>query len=216
MLERVFSSSPALQEKLSGLPEDHLAKLAERIKNLEIYETNNYVFMLPKDKWEEDKTKLPPNDEATFIAPNNLTAILKAPVEPVYGEEWVGKEIHHFPWSEELLEANEALLKPNGYRIPIYWNDITDAIEQTQGPEGEKQSEYMRDELGLTLSGFIWDNKPYYVGEHGCYWSSKPLAKDNPICLALDHEKVSPVCGTANRRYAIAVRCVSGRGGNSL
>ena len=124
---------------------------------------------------------MPPNTEATHIAPTDLTAILKAPVtydwsreigkegynaDVVYDASWVGREIRHFPWSAELFKAEDELLKPNGYHIPKSWEPIVNGIVRRLGLKvtgkpyqqndgADKISLDLRESLGVMLSGYI-------------------------------------------------------------
>lgn len=226
----------------------YLHKIAERVKNLEVLETENYIFMLPKDKWEEDKIRLP-NPEydpsaPEFVAPRNLTAILKSPVyydwgyetdyqsgkntlEWVYDESWIGKEIHHFPWSKELIEeADEKLLKPNGFTIPIEWKPVVDSLksqlakEQGVLPLHVPDSDLivaLRDRLHMTFSGNVYKGLLDNVGSIGVFWSKFGYA-DLPSRYLGDTYRHSLYISRPNyvnptldyyRPYAGSVRCVS-------
>lgn len=203
--------------------------IAERIKNLETYETENYIFMLPKDKWEEGKIALPENAEATYIVPNDLTAILKTPVDYdcnyetdgritddlyiVYDERWIGKEIRHFPWSKELFQAESAIMKPNGYHIPKSWLPITKALEQQYHLTSEEElSEILRSKLNLAFSGCVWEGDLDYVGYYGYFWSASEESARYAYCLRFNADGVGPEGSYVTRSVARSVRCVSESG----
>ena len=212
----------------------YLHNVAERIKNLEVLETKSYIFMLPKDKWNEGKIKLPnPEnnpDTPEHIAPTDLTAILKEPVyydwnyetdgrntdnpSLVYDEKWVGKEIRHFPWSKELIrEANENLLKPNGYHIPESWEPTVNSLtaelvrERDISPDDIRDSEIstaLRERLGLA----VWRGDPKRAGEIGSFWSSSERSEVYAYCFHFDFDEVYPE-SIDNRDCTFSVRCVS-------
>ena len=218
----------------------YLHKIAERLKNLEVLETENYIFMLPKDKWEQGKIKLPnpENNSKTpeYIAPSDLTAILKSPVyydwsyetdrqstddpDLVYDEKWIGKEIRHFPWSKELIkEANEKLLKPNGYHIPtkdefasIYDNlKFKLARKQNTTPDNitdEQISTALQEDLSLAFSGYVWKGDLDGVGRYGCFWSASVYSAYYAYCLGFGSDSVHPN-NWDNRCGVNSVRCVS-------
>ena len=228
---------PSIVEQLGKEP-GLRDRLESRIENLEYLETENYIFLLPKDQWDEKKIMLPKNEEADYIAPTNLTAILKAPViydwnketngeikklSTVYGEDWVGREIRHFPCSIELFEAEEKLLKPNGYHIPKSWEPIVSRIAERIGlhlngniyvnsnnANGEKElSSALRDEKGLNLafSGYVWAGKLKNVGKIGFFWSA--TAAGGAYGLGFNEGAVTPE-NYDDRSGAQSVRCVSG------
>ena len=171
---------PSIVEQLGKEP-GLRDRLEDRIENLEYLETESYIFLLPKDQWDEKKIILPKNEEADYIAPADLTAILKAPVtydwsreigkegynaDVVYDASWVGREIRHFPWSAELFKAEDELLKPNGYHIPKSWEPIVNGIVRRLGLKvtgkpyqqndgADKISLDLRESLGVMLSGYI-------------------------------------------------------------
>lgn len=211
----------------------YLPVVAERLKNLEVLETKNYIFMLPKDKWEQGKIKLPNpennSDTPEFIAPNDLTAVLKQPVNYdwnyetdgritdspalVYDEKWVGREIKHFPWSKELSEAEAALLKPNGFHIPAKenWVQIYNNLKAKYGDKDEDISLALREDLNLAFSGFVWVGDLKVVGSVGYFWSASEGSADYAHCLDFDSDSVGPESWNL-RDYAQSVRCVSGSG----
>ena len=228
---------PSIVEQLGKEP-GLRDRLEDRIENLEYLETENYIFLLPKDQWDEKRIALPPNTEATHIAPADLTAILKAPVyydwnketnggkkdipTLVYDEDWVGREIRHFPWSIELFEAEDKLLKPNGYYIPKSWQPIVDGIATQLGMNatggaylsdggGDKTSTALRNKFNLSFSGYVWIGKVLdgKVDEKGYFWSAAVCSAVDAYCLYSGEDHVVPK-DDGNRAYAQSVRCVFG------
>ncbi|MBR3368524.1 hypothetical protein IKG45_01890 [Candidatus Saccharibacteria bacterium] len=194
-LKKVFVS-PDVEEKLKEKGAEHIAQMRERIKNLETIETEHYTFLVPIDKWEEGKIELPENNEGDYIAPGDLTAILKQPVNysveyetdgrvfdwrgevEVYGENWVGKEVHHFPLGKELLGVNEEIKERFGYHLPESWKPIVGGLKDQLNKEGrdgsddEEISLALRERLRLTFSGYVREGVLKYVGEVGFFWSA--------------------------------------------
>ncbi|MBR6965083.1 hypothetical protein IKH83_02090 [Candidatus Saccharibacteria bacterium] len=222
--------------ELGGM--SHISQMAERINNLETLETENYIFMLPKDQWGKERIELPENTEGKYIAPADLTAILKAPVEydwsyetdgresgtrDVYGVNWIGREIRHFPWSKELFAAERGLLIPNGYHIPKSWGPIVDGVAEQIGlhlrdgyyvnSDGEDKEDQLslalRDKLGLAFSGYVWKGEPLTVGKYGYFWSTPEDSADSAYCLGFSDDGVNPEYN-GSCSGAHSVRCVSG------
>ena len=230
---RALFSSAGFKEKAEKEGMSYASRFGERLRNLETYATKNYIFMLPKDVWSEDKIKLPNpennSDTPEFIAPNDLTAVLKQPVDydwnyetdgrrtdspvPVYGEKWVGREIKHFPWSKELFEAEAALLKPNGYHIPgsKEWRQIYDNLRAKYGDNDRAISTTLREDLNLAFSGCVWKGDLEDAGSRGCFWSSSEYSADSARCLGFDSDSVGPE-SWSYRDDAYSVRCVSESG----
>lgn len=171
--------SPSIRHRLAELGTNYVHTMVERVRSLETFETDNYVFMLPQDQWSK-RINLPNDPEKRALVPSDLTAILKSPVTydyaqesdgrstlsptTVYDESWVGREIRHFPWSKELFEAEDRLLKPHGYSIPKSWKTIIDGLRQQiateQGASKEQISDStissaLRDRFGLTFAGWV-------------------------------------------------------------
>lgn len=235
--DRMSAAGKAIVDRINELGGmGRISQMAERINNLETLETKNYVFMLPRDQWDKKKIELPENTEGTHIAPADLTAILKAPVEYdwnyetdgkgtdeptlVYGPDWVGREVKHFPWSKELFEAEDQLLEPNGYHIPKSWQPIVDGIATQLGIEttggiywyadgGSTISSALRDRFNLTFSGFVWEGKPHNAGSSGCFWSSSEDSASYAFYLNFNNGGVDPELSDS-RSDAQSVRCVSG------
>ena len=191
--------SPSVAEKLMSLGgAEQIARMFERIRNLETLETENYIFMLPKDQWDKGKIELTNCPEYSAIAPKDLTAVLKKPVEydyryetdgrifgqcTVYTESWIGKEIRHFPWSKELFEAESKLLKPNGYKIPESWRPVVDSVEKEIGSsDDEKVSLALREKLKLALSGYVWEGDLRKTGD-GRLWYASECSAYSAYCL---------------------------------
>ena len=236
-LRKVFMSEN-MKEKLKELGPDHIRYMGERIKNLEVFEIENYTFMLPKDQWEKGKIELPENEEGKYLALSDFTAILKQPVNynweeetdgragdasyVVYDEKWVGKEIRHFPWSKELFEAEERLLKPNGYSIPKSWKSIVEGLkEQLAGEQGVDDSEIddsdissaLRERLELAFSGCVWQSD-LRVGAYGNFWSATEKSEDEAFYLNFTSDAVDPENGYYRRSNAQSVRCVASESGS--
>ena len=210
----------------------YLYKIVERVKNLEVLETESYIFMLPKDKWEGGKIRLPNPDNKPdvpeFIAPIGLTAILKKEVDydelyeadgdldaihVVYAKNWLGKEVRHFPWSKELiLEANEKLLKPNGFTIPASWwpivNELLEDLARTYSASEKQAAIALQDRFGLELSGFVSENELRYAGERGYSWSSSKYSWQNAYYLYFNSDHVS-TSSVVDRSVALPVHCVT-------
>ncbi len=190
-LKKIFVS-PNVKGKLKEKGAEHIAQMIERIRNLEVIEKEHYTFLIPIDKWEEGKIELPKNKEADYIAPSDLTAILKQPVTHnfnketdgrssntkdyvVYGEDWVGKEIHHFPNSKELLGANEEIEERFGYHLPEDWGPIRDGIRDQLNEEGRDGNDFSERErvyeerLRLAKSGYVREGDLKFVGEGCCF-----------------------------------------------
>ena len=228
--------------KIEGDTSNHaviLTILAERVKNLETYETKHYIFMLPKDKWDDNRIPLPPNDEGTHIAPTDLTAILKEPVrydwgeetngevtkDPfhnelatlVYDENWVGQEIRHFPWCKELFGeegANEKLLKSNGYHVPKEWGEIIDAIKnQCRQENGINPSN--KDFTKILVNNFGLESNGQIVGasfvarSNGFFWSSKVLYSNDFVYVLDIGQSEVSVHGIVAKCDGEAVRCLA-------
>ena len=186
-----------------GPDEEHIAEMRERIKNFETYETENYVFMLPKDKWEEGKTNIPDDPEGRFIVSENLTAVVKQPFlnqenKVVYNRDDVGKEVCFFEWDKELLNAKKNLLELNGYTIPE-WSSIIKKVGDEIGSfpmmgdvgcriDGDRELALWEEKLGLNRPGIRFQNgdEVYGVGEKGEYWSDE---KNNASVLDFRYEK---------------------------
>ena len=218
-----------------SLSQDKVGEIMERVKNLETYETKNYIFMLPKDKWNEGRIKLPEGDNQSeldpkFIAPSDLTAILKQPVDydysyetdgqmtdddpsMVYNEKWVGKEIRHFPWTKELLKTNEEFLKPNGFHIPTGedWIQIYDNLKAKYGDYSIAISTALREDLNLAFSGGVWKGDLEDVGDDGYFWSASELSANYARCLSFNSVDVNPE-DWDYRVSANSVRCASESG----
>lgn len=177
---------PGINERMAHRP--HLKEfLDSRIENLECLKTRDYVFLVPKDKWQiRGRTMLPsrtilPSRYASNITPN-LTAILRHPVElnykkemgvedypqdtkRVYDESWVGKEIEHFPFGKQLLEA-EAMIQEkvsDSLMIPESWEAVFG---------GSISGSDLRRLYGFSLSGMVIGGKLFAEGETGVYWAS--------------------------------------------
>ena len=227
---RVLFSSAGFKEKAAKEGMSYASRFGERLRNLETYETENYIFMLPKDQWGKDKIKLPEGDNQSeldpkFIAPNDLTAILKQPVtynaeyetngeldynKEVYNSSWLGKEIRHFPWTKELFEAEAALLKPNGFHIPTKenWVQIYDDLKAKYGNDSTAISTALREDLSLAFSGFVNEGELRNVGDNGYFWSASEESAFYAWDLDFNKVYVNPT-SYDYRYYARSVRCVA-------
>ena len=188
--------------------------------------------MLPKDKWDDNKIPLPENDEGAYIAPADLTAILKEPVyfdwdyetngiitdppDLVYDEKWVGREIRHFPWSRELFETERRLLRPYGYRIPKKWDKTIDAIKnqyrQKNGtdPSSKELVEILINDYDLRANGAVRNASIIYRGnwgDFGVYWSSFARGYEEVYCLAI--ARFVLVRDIMRRSSGGSVRCIT-------
>ncbi|MBR5939014.1 hypothetical protein IKZ77_00465 [Candidatus Saccharibacteria bacterium] len=199
------------------------------------YRTKHFEFRVPIDEWNEKKIPLPEGAEAQFIAPSDLTAILLEPFyydwsyetdgqitgEPpalVYGEEWVGKEICHFPRCKELFEFLDWLKKEYGWTITKSWRPTVDSLtaelarERGVSPENiwgySEKTLALRERLGLAFSGYVWEGDLKRVGSFGCFWSASESLADSARCLFFDSGYVDPESWDY-RNYAQSVRCVS-------
>ena len=211
------------------------SEMMEYLKNFETYETKNLVFFLPKDRWQKGKNNLPHPVETkdgpiNAIAPADLTALLKQPIEynytyetdgvktkddegqtssTIYNDSWVGKEIHHFPWTKELLETNEKLLKPNGFTIPADWRPIIDSIKEIQKP-GERLTDTLQNTFRFSFAGgFIFDGGQVYTqGDYGRWWSSTAISSDDAYNLNADSNGYVNPQNYDTRLDGSSVRCV--------
>ena len=219
---------PAIPETGNISRNTYLTIIAERVKNLETYETKHYIFMLPRDKWDDNRIPLPENSEGAYLTPSDLTAILKEPVyfdwnyetdgevikeaELVYDEKWIDREIRHFPWCKELFKTERNLLTPYGYHIPKRWSRIINAIKeqyrQKNGtkPSGNELAEILINDYCLGLSGCVRDASIYDRGSGGSYWSSTAYNSNYAYHLYL----ISVTPGTNNyyKYYGRSVRCL--------
>ena len=183
------------------------------------------------EEWNRAKIPLSEGAGAKFIAPKNLVVRLKEPFyydweyetdgridrrEPtlVYGKDWVGKNIEHFPYCKELLEINEKL-KQYGWRIPVSWSPIVDAL-RAQLVEEEKMDDISREELSialqnrllLTRGGRVWEGDLTRVSKFGHYWPASREFADGAFALWFSSDNVCldyDVIGCC----ALSVRCVS-------
>ena len=233
-VRRAFGSS-SIRKKLAELGTDYVQAMVERVRSLEIFETENYAFMLPRDQWSK-RIDLPNDPENRSLAPSDLTAILKHSVSynydqesdgrsswgtsDVYDESWVGREIRHFPWSKELFEAEDKLLKPHGYSIPKSWRPIVDGLKQQIATEkgidqdevsGRELSSALREKLGLTFAGWLFAGRRRRVGGYGCFWSASEESAKLACCLDFGSSLVLPGY-YEDRAYAQSVRCVAESG----
>lgn len=209
-------------------------------------------FLVPGEqisKWNEGKIALPDrirlseDQEVQFIAPENLVAILRAPFyfdwpyetdgrikffpfegskSLVYGEEWVGKRITHFPYCKELLEIYE-WLKRNGWSVPFSWEPIVESIgHQLADKKGAPRRYYKLDrslpkfllkDYKIGPTGDVSNGRLYNADDTGYYWTSKdaPVTQGYLILISYDDGIIpkdifypwdDPICP------ACSVRCV--------
>lgn len=230
-LEKYLTNDPELKSNLltyalkkSGKTDGLGLANLERIKNLETYESENYIFMLPKDQWKKGKIELPNDPEHRSLAPSDLTAILKDPVAfdynyetvnekewimEIYSKEWIGREVRYFSWSKELFTVERELLKPNGYSIPESWDPIVDGLEREIGSaDGREISTALREKLKLSLGGSFDFSEPKDLGRCGYYWSSMIYNGGRAYGLSFSLDDVKPM-KTSLRHFGYYVRCVT-------
>lgn len=129
-IKEQFDKNPSLKDELD-----------ERIENLEYFKTPDYIFLFPMDQWEKNRL---PSDGPDLCFTPNLTAIVRRPViidtskdlkffpaadtrydheqdrlYTIYDESWVGKEVQHFPWCEQLFMAEKAANSAFGKQLRI-------------------------------------------------------------------------------------------------
>lgn len=225
-LESIFNT-PEVDE----LGEDCISEVKERIENLEVLEKEHFTFLVPIDKWEDGKIELPKNEEADYIAPSDLTAILKQPViynysketdgrnsdtddYVVFDEEWVGKEIRHFPWSKELLRTAEEIKEKFGYHLPKSWKPIVEGLREQLNKEGKDGSDNkqvstaLRERLRLALSGgCVWGDLAN-VGESGTFWSASGRSASYAEFLNIFSSGVFSPVDFGDRDTGLSVRLV--------
>lgn len=234
VLKKQFETEPEkVQEMFSRVNPDHVSEMMERLRNFETLETEHFVFMLPKDRWDKNKIELPENEEGRFVAPENLTAILKTPmnydwkyetngernaeISLIFGEKYVGREVRHFPFCKELFLAEEKLLEPNGYHIPKDWKEITNSIKNKIANEKQISSDEEKNkdtidalirELNIPLDGHFSDIL-FHVGLFGYYWSSVVNNSTSAyvLCFTANGDLYPPY--SVNRANGFSVRCVA-------
>lgn len=207
------------------------------IPRIVAYRTKHFEFRVPIDEWNEKKIPLPEGAGAQFIAPSDLTAILLEPfyydwsyetdgrmtdgLTLVYDEEWVGKEIRHFPWCKELLEFLDCLKKQYGWTITESWKPIVDGLRSLQIRKKIRKGGVVAPEevLGydpsalweafdLAFSGCVIEGELRYVGGSGCFWSASEESACRAWYLNFDSRHVYPT--DYDYRYvAQSVRCVA-------
>ncbi|MDO5474964.1 MAG: hypothetical protein Q4F61_01085, partial [Candidatus Saccharibacteria bacterium] len=106
----------------------------------------------------------------------------------VYGEEWVGKEIRHFPWCKELLEFLDCLKKQYGWTIAESWGPIVYSLTAELARErgvsledirGSQKSLALRGRFDLAFSGYVWKGNLWHVDSCGCFWSATEFSADD-------------------------------------
>lgn len=197
------------------------------IQRIVAYRTKHFEFRVPVDEWNEKKIPLPEGAGAQFIAPSDLTAILLEPFyydwsyetdgqmtdgpTLVYDEEWVGKEIRHFPWCKELLEFLNWLKKEHGWYIIASWIPFYKATVRYFGNIGAilKANHAFRTYYNLELSGFVQNGNLMEAGKWGHFRSASELSAAGKA----DNLHISSCYVTYDECYhshrARSVRCVS-------
>lgn len=207
------------------------------IQRIVAYRTKHFEFRVPVDEWNEKKIPLPEGAGAQFIAPSDLTAILLEPFyydwnyetdgrmtdgpTLVYDEEWVGKEIRHFPWCKELLEFLDCLKKQYGWTMTESWKPIADRLLATgilrrrsviaSEVFGLNEPFALQRIFGLAFSGCVLLGDLQDVGSCGYFWSAYDDWWADARCLSFDYDSVGPA-GWLRRNFALSVRCVSESG----
>ena len=201
--------------------------------NVVTYRTEHFEFRAPIDDWNKNKIPLPEGAGAKFIAPSDLTAILlkkfyydwnyetdgviKYSPVLVYGERWVGKEIHHFPFCKELLDFLEWLKKEYGWYIFTSWEPFYKAVRRfitiKQGTVlPQVANKYVaiafQKEYNLGLSGCVYKGSLVDLGINCSFWSASGDSAGNAHCLRFDSAGVNPRYW-GGRYSARSVRCVS-------
>ncbi len=172
---------------------------------------------------EREKIPLPEGAGAQFIAPSDLTAILLEPFDYdwkretdgriiwqptlVYGRNWVGKRIFHFPWCKELFEFLDWLKKEHGWYIFASWGPFCNAQKRI----GRLAHLDLLRYYNLGLWGYVWAGILTDVGELGEFWSaSEGSGADGAYGLSFGRTGfVIPMGRPTNRDSAHSVRCVS-------
>lgn len=221
----------AICEFLHELGIEPTNEMLERIENLETYETQSYVFLLPKDQWTSEKIELPEDSGYRYIAPGDLTAVLKKSVAydwkyetdgeedgwiEVYDASWVGREIRHFPWSKEVFEAEEHLIKPEGYEIPQSWRPVLDAVRRRLAAErGVKAADIserelrqgLTEQLKLSLGGCVHSGTVRNAGSRGYWWTSTVYSATTARNMAL-YSSVASSVESSYRYRGFSLRCL--------
>lgn len=201
-------SDPSVRVQLDSNPELE-EKIEKRIESLEYAQIGNYIFLFPRDQWDENKTELTErNGEGRYLTPE-LTAILMDPVEfcygdtfdgdssedktryVVYGEEWVGREVRHFPFSKELIAAEARAQKIFGkdYHIPksleAFYLAVRKQVLEEKAvdpiPLNYSQMKKLKEaisqkfisEYGFSLSGYVTDSELARTDVVGFYWQNQ-------------------------------------------
>lgn len=197
------------------------------------YTTEHFKFRVPIDEWNQNKIPLPEGAGAKFIAPNNLAAILlkpfrnKPPAQTfIFGEEWVGKEIRHFPYCKELFEFINWLKEKYGWYIIPSWYSVTESIAlQLMKEQGIRRQDISYTQLStilqetykFILSGYVGLNELRGGGRFATYWASvEHPTNEYAHYMVLEGGGSTPRCNWVKPReterkcdIANPVRCVS-------
>ncbi len=179
----------------TGDGHDLLDEIMQRIHNLKTFTYKSNTFLLPKDKWDEDKIAIPNTKNPTFLAPTNLTAVHNS----TRIMEANGMEDQEFT-EEEMLAVEKELLIPNGYQLPSDWHDIIEHVMQkTDGDIGYSY------ETKLCFALHNGLNMP-----SGSYWSNDRKASGfyHEILTLGDHSDVSLNDGY-EQYNSHSIRCIS-------